>query len=215
MDYLPIFVKLDNKRCLLVGGGKVAARKLTLLTQASAQVTVVATEFCDEIVELSQQHSIELIQDTFHSKYLTDVDLVFAATDDEQVNSDIYQLASARNLFVNVVDDQSKCSFIMPSIVDRGPVTIAIGTGGKAPVLARLLRGKIESVIPHSYGKLAELAARYRQRVKQLLPSGTSRKNFWEQVFEGSIGQKVLTGSSGSVERELESLLQHYQVPNL
>lgn len=207
MDHLPIFTKMTGKHCLLVGGGSVAARKLDILLDAGAQVTLVAPIVSDAIT-LQQQHAVTLRRERYNASMLEGKDLVIAATDDHALNETIFHEASARHLFVNVVDNPDLCSFIMPSIVDRSPITIAISTSGKAPVLARILRGKIESFLPHSYGKLAQLADKYRAQVKAKFPTGAARKNFWERVFEGSIAERIFSGNEDAANQELQALLE-------
>jgi len=212
MDYFPIFTQLKNKKCLLVGGGEVASRKLELLIQAETSITVIATCVSTYIQDKAKTYEgLHIIEGEYHSSNLDGIDLVIAATDSRSVNEAIHRDATERHLFVNVVDNPDLCTFITPAIVDRGPITIAIGTGGTAPVLARLLRGKIESLIPSTYGKLASLAAAYRVKVKATLPTGTASKNFWEEVFEGEISEKVFSGDQQGAERQLEVLLQNHQ----
>ena len=210
MDHLPIFTKMTGKHCLLVGGGSVAARKLETLLDAGAQVTLVALDISDAITA-QQRSAITILQENYSASMLGGKDLVIAATDDRQLNATISQDASTHHLFVNVVDNPELCSFIMPSIIDRSPITIAISTSGKAPVLARLLRGKIESFLLFSYGKLAQLADKYREQVKAALPTGIEKKNFWERVFEGSIAEHVFTGNDNAADQELQALLQQAQ----
>ena len=144
MDYFPIFTKLENKPVLIVGGGDVAHRKCQAMLQANASITLVAPEFCAELIALSNAKKVTLIHDYFTEQHVNNQSLVIAATDLEAVNKAVFDAAEAKNIFVNVVDDQPKCSFIFPSIVDRSPITIAISSAGKAPVLARRLREKLE-----------------------------------------------------------------------
>lgn len=203
MDYLPIFTKLSDKHCLVVGGGNVAERKLSVLLDAGAQVTLVAPLINDAIKTIDQK-SLCLVEANYDSSQMDGIDLVVAATDDQVLNEAVSYDASERHIFVNVVDDPSLCTFIMPAIIDRSPMTIAVSTGGAAPVLARLLRGKIEALIPHRYGALAGLAARYRDRVKAVLPKGSSRKTFWENVFEGNVAEQVLSGNEETAEQLLQ-----------
>lgn len=213
MNHLPIFTKLKGKICLLVGGGNVAARKLELLLSAGAAVQVVAPSISDAIRQRSDTQ-LTLLEAAYTDALLENIDLVIAATDDQALNKRVAEDAGRRHLFVNVVDSPELCTFIMPSIIDRAPITIAISTDGQAPVLARLLRGKLESLIPHRYGQLAALAAKYRQRVKDALPEGSARKNFWEKVFEGTVGERVINGQQEGAEAELEQLLaQEAQQP--
>ncbi len=206
MDHLPIFTKMTGKSCLLVGGGNVAARKLEIVLEAGARVTLVAPEISEEI-KTNRSDNLLLVNGPYESSMMDGMDLVIAATNDQHLNQTIYEDASQRHLFVNVVDNTELCSFIMPAIIDRSPITIAVSTSGKAPVLARLLRGKIESMIPHRYGHLAKLADRFRDQVKEKLTEGTARKNFWENVFEGSIAEQVLAGNEDTADKELQTLL--------
>jgi len=140
MDYLPIFLKVEDRKCLVVGGGKVAARKVMLLKRAGAHITAVSPQLCDELRALLEQGAITYVAREFQDEDLHDCVLVIAATDDKVVNRRVSELANAQRIPVNVVDSPDLCSFIMPSIIDRSPVQIAVSTGGASPVLARLLR---------------------------------------------------------------------------
>ena len=157
MDLLPVFMNIRGRGALVVGGGEVAARKAALLLEAGAKVTVVAPELGGNLDYLAEQGEIEHIGARFEDDHLTDCALVIAATDDQQVNEQVSELAKARNIPVNVVDNPDLCTFVMPSIIDRSPVQIAVSTGGASPVLARLLRARLESTIPSTYGRLAQL----------------------------------------------------------
>lgn len=210
MEHLPIFTKMSGKNCLLVGAGNVAARKLELLLDAGAQVTLAAPHISTAITP-KHRESIRILEQAYEPSLLEGMDLVIAATDDRATNETIFRQASERHLFVNVVDNPDLCSFIMPAIIDRAPITIAVSTGGKAPVLARLLRGRIESLIPAGYGKLAQLADKYRDRVKAKFSTGTARKNFWESVFEGTIAERIFAGNEEAADRELQTLLEQQQ----
>lgn len=207
MQYLPIFTKLDNKPVLVVGGGDVALRKCRAFLKARAAVTLVAPDFCDELVELGNNNEVTLVEAYFNEHHLDGMMLVIAATDLEDVNAQVYEQANARNIFVNVVDDQPKCSFIFPSIVDRDPITIAISSAGTAPVLARRLREKLETLIPQHIGPLASLVGSFRDKVKQRLTSFADRRQFWETVFDSSVVSKVQTGDTSAAAEQLEQLL--------
>lgn len=183
MDYLPIFCQLRDKRCLLVGGGDVAERKARLLLDAGAALTVNALTFSPTFLEWGRQGKVTLLMRPFSPTLLDDVWLAIAATDDEAVNTQVYDSATRRRLFCNVVDTPTQASFIMPSIIDRAPLTIAVSSGGKAPVLARLMREKLESLLPLHLGKLAQLAGSLRLRVKARYASGGERRRFWEKLF--------------------------------
>ncbi|WMS88778.1 siroheme synthase CysG [Pleionea litopenaei] len=212
MNFFPIFTQLRGRKVLIVGAGEVAVRKLSLVYQAGAEVIVVAPELGSSLVAFVNRvnhQRLSIIEREYQSDDLNDVHLVIAATANAQVNQQVFNDAEERKLFVNVVDNSPLCSFITPAIVDRSPLTIAISSGGEAPVLARLIRGKLESWIPASYGKLAQLAAKFRHRVKAALPTGTLRKRFWENVFEGVIADKVFNNESAKAESLLQQHLQH------
>jgi uroporphyrin-III C-methyltransferase/precorrin-2 dehydrogenase/sirohydrochlorin ferrochelatase len=156
MDYLPIFFNIKDKPCLVVGGGEIAFRKINLLLKANAEVTCLAINCCNNVAELVSKNQIKYINKEFDPSDISNQYLIISATDDALLNEQVSQLANIANIPVNVVDSPALCSFIMPSIVDRSPIVIAISSAGKAPVLVRLIRAKLESTIPHAYGKLAE-----------------------------------------------------------
>ena len=207
MQYLPIFTKLDNKPVLVVGGGEVALRKCRAFLKARASVTLVAPWFCDELKEHAQHNEVTLIDAYFDESHLEGKMLVIAATDNDAVNNTVFELANAKNVFVNVVDDQPKCTFIFPSIVDRDPITIAISSAGTAPVLARRLREKLETLIPQHIGPLATLVGSFRDKVKQRFKHFADRRQFWEGVFDSSVVSKVQSGDTQSAMAQLEQLL--------
>ncbi|PWK54254.1 siroheme synthase CysG [Pleionea mediterranea] len=212
MDFFPIFTQLRGRQCLVVGAGEVAARKIELLNQAGALITVIAKRISSTVEQMAQSsNNIQLIEDTYSEHYLTKKWLVISATDDQALNQQIAEQAEQQQIFANVVDNAPLCSFITPAIIDRSPITIAISTGGKAPVLARLLRGRLESLIPAAYGRLAKLADKFRLRVKQTLTTGMQRKAFWEQAFEGDIAEKVFDNKHQQAEQQLTQLLNQHK----
>lgn len=207
MDYLPIFCRLDNKPVLLVGGGEVAERKARLLLDAGAQLTVVAPKLDPELAELAANGSIEWLAGEFASEQLTGKWLVVAATDRREVNALVYQSANQARIFANVVDDPKRSSFIMPSIIDRSPLMVAISSGGKAPVLARLLREKLEALLPQHLGAVAAFAGSLRERVKARFASMGERRRFWERLLGADrLGQALARGDSASAHQLADSL---------
>jgi len=204
MDFLPIFLNVKGKHCLVVGGGEVAKRKATVLLEAGATVRVVAPQIESG---LAGQQNVEAITAHFASHHLDDVALVIAATNDRGVNLKISELARARNIPVNVVDDPELCSFIMPAILDRSPLMIAFSSGGASPVLTRMLRGKLEAIIPHNYGRLAAFAKQFRERVKARVTNPAKRRIFWETALDGVVAEKVLTGDEDSATALLQQML--------
>ncbi len=208
MHSFPIFLKLQDKHCLVVGGGEVAARKTQQLLTSGTKVSVVAPEIESSLNQLKESGQIQHLEQKYDEKCLQDVDLVIAATNDTELNKLISEQATSRKLFINVVDNPDLCTFIVPSVIDRSPVIVAISTGGASPVLARLLRARLETLIPSSYGKLAALVARFRDKVKQQFPEIKQRRRFWEQILQGSVAELVYAGQDknalGLLEKQLE-----------
>ena len=209
MDFFPIFMNIRGRQCVVVGGGKVAARKIALLLKAGAQVQVVSPELCPEVNEMAQTGRIKHIARAFDEKDICDSSLcdsvlVIAATNDNKTNERISELAKARSMPVNVIDQPHLCSFIMPSIVDRSPIQIAISTGGSSPVLARLLRTRLESYIPSAYGKLAQLVDGFRSKVIEKFPDAEQRRYFWENVLEGRVTELLFQGNEHAAKQALQ-----------
>jgi uroporphyrin-III C-methyltransferase/precorrin-2 dehydrogenase/sirohydrochlorin ferrochelatase len=207
MDYLPIFCRLDNKPVLLVGGGEVAERKARLLLDAGARLTVVAPELDPELAALATTGEIEWLTGEFAPQQLAGKWLVVAATDQREVNALVYQSANQARIFANVVDDPKRSSFIMPSIIDRSPLMVAISSGGKAPVLARLLREKLEALLPQHLGAVATFAGSLRDRVKARFASMGERRRFWERLLGADrLGQALAQGDSASANQLADNL---------
>ncbi|WP_263063571.1 siroheme synthase CysG [Dickeya dadantii] len=207
MNYLPIFADLRQRPVLVVGGGEVATRKIDLLQRAGADVRVAARALCEPLHAQHQAGRLAWVAQEFSPALLDNVFLVIAATDDAALNATVFEEANRRQLLVNVVDDQPKCSFIFPSLIDRSPLMVAISSGGQAPVLARLLREKLEALLPARLGLMAELAGKWRGRIKQRLASVTERRRFWERIFTGRFSSLVAAGQLAQAEQELEQQL--------
>ncbi|MBZ9667724.1 siroheme synthase CysG [Pseudomonas sp. LMG 31766] len=205
MQFLPLFHKLQGRQVLVIGGGEVALRKARLLSDAGAVLRVVAPDIRSELRALAGPGGIFLRG--YASSDLQGIALVIAATDDVPLNAQISADAQALGIPVNVVDAPALCSVIFPAIVDRSPLIVAVSSGGDAPVLARLIRAKIETWIPATYGQLANLGKRFRERVKQLFPDVQQRRVFWEDVFQGQIAESVFAGKPEEGERLLEERL--------
>lgn len=209
MNYLPIFIDIKQKPCLVVGGGDIAYRKIMLLLKAHAQITCVDYSACSNVKALASEGKITLLEKSFEMTDINTQVLIISATDDTQLNAQVSQLAHDANIPINVVDSPDLCSFIMPSIVDRSPLIIAISSAGKAPVLARLIRAKLESTIPHAYGKLAELAGSFRDQVKAKFSKIEDRRYFWERVFSGIVAEKVFSGKADEAKADIQQQLDN------
>jgi uroporphyrin-III C-methyltransferase / precorrin-2 dehydrogenase / sirohydrochlorin ferrochelatase len=208
MEFLPLFVKLDQRAVLVVGGGDVAARKIRLLRAANADITVVAPVLCAELAALGATGALHHIDTEFAPSQITRQRLVIAATDDPMINEAVARAANAAGVLVNVVDDLALSTCVVPAIIDRDPVVVAVSTGGSSPVLATQLRAQIETLLPPSLGALAQFARRHRTSVKAQIPALSVRRRFWSQVLDGEIGTLVLEGRNTEADSALGSALQ-------
>ncbi len=207
MQALPIFFKINNRHCVVIGGGDVAMRKVTMLLKADADVTVISPEICHELHELVTTKKIKYVKASFEKNQLDGSCLVIAATDDVIVNEAVSTAAKAQNIPVNVVDAPDLCTFTMGSIIDRSPVVIAVSSEGNAPVLARYIRTKIETMLPAGYGRIAAIAGEFREQVKVKFATTQLRRRFWEGVLQGPMVERVLAGQEQAARELLQDIL--------
>jgi uroporphyrin-III C-methyltransferase / precorrin-2 dehydrogenase / sirohydrochlorin ferrochelatase len=193
MDYLPIFIAIQDQPAVVVGGGQVAHRKVEWLLAAKARVTVVAPSLGAQLTELAARGAVEHIAASFSPEQLRHASLTIAATDSPDVNAAVALAARTQRVPVNVVDSPELSSFIFPAIIDRSPVIVAVGSGGRAPVLVRRVRAQIEALLPAKLGALARFMGERRAAVKQALAPGV-RRPFWERIIGGAVGSQVLAG---------------------
>jgi uroporphyrin-III C-methyltransferase/precorrin-2 dehydrogenase/sirohydrochlorin ferrochelatase len=207
MQALPIFMNINQRLCVVIGAGEVAARKVTMLLRAQASVTVYAPEICPTLADLVEAGRIRYQPARFADQQLSGACLVIAATNDVQVNTAVSLAAQANNIPVNVVDAPALCTFTMASIVERSPIVIAISSEGNAPVLARYLRSKIETMLPAGYGRIAAIAGEFRDKVKSKYATSQARRIFWEGVLQGPIVERILAGQEAAARIGLDQLL--------
>ena len=216
MDYLPLFHNLKGRRVVVVGGGEIALRKVRLVQEAGALITLVAKDFCSDLLDMHSSdteqggNALELITAVYEHQHLLqypDTVLVIAATNDAELNRLVSEHAQSSNMLSNVVDDPGFSTVIFPSIVDRSPIQVAISSGGDAPVLVRLLRTRFESLLPAGMAKLGSLAGSFRQRVKAKFANGADRKAFWEEVFYGPIAEQAYANNLDRAEQLLTEKL--------
>jgi len=210
MDYLPLFVDVAKRRCVLVGAGEVARRRLKLLLDAGAYVVVVAPDVDDEVRSAIVGHG-ELRERCFETDDVLGAVLVIAATNDTSINRQVHEAASRHNVLVNTVDDASLSSAIFPSIVDRDPVIIAVSTGGRSPTLARRIRALIEARVPSGVGRAAESLGRWRQRVSAAIPDVNTRRRFWDDVLDGPAASAMYAGNVDLVDTLIQTRLRDWE----
>lgn len=213
MDFLPLFFQLNNKPCLIIGGGQIALRKAGLISKAGAILHVVAHDIDPQLLTLVNDSGGQYRQGDYSVDDLNNKFLVIAATDNQSLNRQVSVDAHRQHIPVNVVDSPELCSVILPAIIDRSPMIIAVSSGGKSPVLARMLRTKIESTIPAAFGQLATLVGNFRERVKARFSHIDERKNFWEDVLDGPIAEMMLTGNRDAAEQMLQERLEEHDLP--
>jgi uroporphyrin-III C-methyltransferase/precorrin-2 dehydrogenase/sirohydrochlorin ferrochelatase len=206
--YFAAFLDLKGRRAVVVGGGSVAALKAETLLRSGAQVTVVAPALCARLAELVVLGALRHEAKRFQPGDLPGADIAIAATDDGAVNELVSTTARALRIPVNVADNGALSTFIMPSVVDRSPLQIAISSAGTSPVLARKVRTLIEAAVPFGLGRLAQFIGRFRPLSKERLPDADRRRVFWEEVVDGSIGDLVLSGHEAGAEAALRRKLE-------
>ena len=208
MFYLPLYHDLRGAKCLVVGAGTTALRKIRWLLRAEAEVYVVAVKARDELQQMAKDGELTLQLGEFSDACITsDLRLIVSATNDTGINEHVYELAQQANVPVNCVDQPDLCTFIFPAIVDREPIIVAVSTGGSAPTLARMVRGWIEARLPPGLGRLAELGQRMRSRVRSALPDVDARKAFWERLFDSPVAERAMSGDLDIAETEAADML--------
>jgi uroporphyrin-III C-methyltransferase/precorrin-2 dehydrogenase/sirohydrochlorin ferrochelatase len=207
MNFYPLFARLADQPCLVVGGGEVARRKVAELVAAGARVTVSAPAICPALAELARTSQVRVKLATFDARLVGEHLLIIAATADRVVNAQVAEAARLAGRFCNVVDDAEASSFIVPATVQRDPIVVAVSSGGQAPLLSRLIRQRLESWLPPRLGNLAAWAGRWRERAQAALPDPARRRRFWEQLFEDPAARYALDGDEAAAEAAATRLL--------
>ncbi len=207
MNYFPVFFDLAGQKVLIVGGGEVALRKVSLLERTGALITVVAPEIAPQLMERAAAGKLKLAIREFAADDLDGARLVIVATSHRAVNRWIANLCESRNVPVNVVDDREASRFIVPAIIDREPVLVAISTGGTSPVLARRLRERLEALIPKRIGELASWLRDLRRTTRQKLRDTDERRRFFEAVVDGQAARRFIEGDRTGAQRIAQQLL--------
>nr|WP_171522963.1 siroheme synthase CysG [Acinetobacter baumannii] len=207
-------MKLQQQRCLIVGGGHIALRKATLLAKAGAIIDVVAPAIEDQLLQLITTTGGVSFIEAFTEKFLsTPYRLVIAATNDAEVNKTVFEQCEARNLLVNSVDDIPHCRFMVPAIIDRSPLIVSVASNGTSPVLSRQIRTQLETSIPHGMGKLAEFSGKWRNQVKEKISNPDERRIFWENLYASPLKEQVFNDNLDVADSMLEQALQEWKAP--
>ena len=213
MSYLPLFIDTAGKKCLIIGGGKVASRKLIPILKSNMSVVMISPKIIDEILNNSKDNkNFVHISRKFEKNDISDQFLVVAATNDKNTNLQIAKLAKKNNILVNMAEDSLSGNTLIPSVVDRDPIKIAISSGAASPILTRLIKTKLETVIPYSFSKLAEIMMDYRNKVKETFSNISDRRNFWETFLDGPVSEMVLSGHIDKAKKSLERSLEEGKI---
>lgn len=207
MNYLPVFLDLRGRPAVVVGGGAVAARKAELVARSGASVRIVSRDLSPAMRSAIDRYGFTLAERGFEDSDVNDAHLVVAATNDADVNCRVYEAASLRRVPVNVVDSPELCTFIMPAIVDRSPVIVAVSSGGRSPVLSRFVRSLIERTLPARLGRLADLLGAFRRQVALAIREPLQRRRFWERLLDSRVPDLVFAGRDAEARKSLDALL--------
>ena len=211
MHLTPLFISLKGRDVLVIGGGKVANRKVRLLIRSGAKVQLVAPELHPSLQGAIDNKQIQYRQGRFEEHDISAQFLIIAATDDRAINKQVAKIAAEKNILVNVADAPELCTFMLSSTLDREPLRIAISSAGNSPTLVRQLRAQLESSVPSNYGELAKFIDAHRPILKQRIPDIEKRRSFWTQVIEGNVSELVLSGHLREAEKAIETLIKDFQ----
>lgn len=207
----PAFMRVDARKVAVFGNGAEAAAKLRLIANTSAMIVLFTDRPEPELLETTSRIGIVPVRQAFSPDQMDGATLVFAATGDGALDREIVAAARARRIPANAVDQPDACDFFTPALVNRAPVAIAIGTEGAGPVLAQMIRARIDQMLSPSLGRLARLAAEYRVAVDRLLPRGVARRVFWRRFFEAEVAHQVGRGEISLARRTATAMLRGRQ----
>jgi len=208
MDHLPIFLNVNGRRALVVGSGVTAARKADLLLRAGSRVTIVAPELGEELSRLAGEYPFEHKTAELCADDLAGCVVVYGCSSDESINLQLCKYAANAGIMVNLPDQADYSDFTMPAVVDRTPLLIAISSGGASPLLTRSMKARFETEIPAAYGRLAEFAGSYRDKIKAMVPNPTRRRRFWEFMISGPVAEHLFSAQVEEAKKLMDSLLQ-------
>jgi uroporphyrin-III C-methyltransferase/precorrin-2 dehydrogenase/sirohydrochlorin ferrochelatase len=213
MKYFPVFLDATYISAMVIGGGEVASRKIELLLKSTVNITIMSNDVCASVERLINLHQLTWLKHNYQVGHFSHINLVIAATDDNEINKTIAEEARSLNLLTNVVDQPALCTYITPAIIDRSPMIVALSSSGSAPILLRMLREQIEKTLPQGYGKLADFSFKFREHVKVRVKGLRNRRSFWENTLRGPIGQAVLDGKQQQAEQQLIASIKQEIAP--
>lgn len=227
MDVLPVALKLKDQPCLIVGGGNIAIRKARLLLSAGAKLDILSPDILPDLLSMITEvggkhidmaysvdhHKLGDDQPIKHCPFVSKYKLVIAATDDKAVNAQVFHDCESLNVLVNSVDDPPHCRFIVPAIIDRSPLLVSISTNGNAPTIARQIRTQLEATIPARMGELVQFSGDWRAESKKAISNPDERRIFWENLYAGTVGERVLAGNRGEADKAMPALLKKWETP--
>ncbi len=205
MRFFPLNIDSTNIKCLIIGGGTIAYRKLIILLKADFKITVVAASCSKEMRNLIDEHNIKLFTKEFIASDIDDYNLIISATDNQEINKSVAAMALSKGLLVNVVDQPNLSNFIFPAIIDRSPVTVSISSDGQSPTISRFMRAELEKTIPFSVGKLAENASLIRYKNRDLEPS--KKKELWDNIFNNLSMQSTKINTENQPVKEIQATI--------
>jgi siroheme synthase-like protein len=205
--YYPVYIQLQGRPCVVIGGGKIAEGKVDGLLAAEAKVTVISPELTPHLQELASQNKLTYISREYRPGDLTGAFLVICATDQAEINPQVWQEASANHQLVNVVDDTARCNFIAPSILRKGDLTIAISTSGKAPALAVRLKERLQEEIGPEYERFLELAGELREPLTRYIPDFETRKALWYEIVDSDVLDSLARGDETSARETISRIV--------
>ena len=210
MDHLPIFYDVKGKPVIIVGSGTLAARRADMARRAGAKILLFADKLSEEFIDLEKDECFEHIRDTLEQKHFKGVALAYAATENDERDRQVHDLARAASVPVNVADSPDLCDFITPSILDRSPLVVGISTAGTSPILGRMIKARLETMIPAAYGQFSNFLGHYRHEVLSRIKDGALRRRFWERVMDGPVLDFVLSGHEDDASAEMEHELSSF-----
>lgn len=209
--YYPIMLDISNKECVIFGGGNVALRKVRTLLEYNANITVISNKICEQLLSIEKEGKIVCILKNYEPNSINSAYLIFAATDDNEINKLIYQEAQSKDILVNVVDSIELCNFIVPSVLEQGDLTISISTNGKSPLMAQKIRMELQEKFGQHYAEFLEIMGVIRQKSLKEIPDETQRKALFEELINSNFIDLLKEGKRECVLHEINVLYEKYK----